>query len=71
MCTTMTRCCWSANSKPRRVNRVFELYNPNPAGRAVGDCAIRALTVALDDPATVPTPTINVIDGSLTVDRIA
>jgi hypothetical protein len=44
----MTRCCWSANSKPRRVNRVFELYNPNPAGRAVGDCAIRALTVALD-----------------------
>ncbi len=23
-------------------------YNPNPAGRTVGDCAVRALTVALD-----------------------
>lgn len=23
-------------------------YNPNPAGRNVGDCAVRALTVALD-----------------------
>lgn len=23
-------------------------YNPNPVGRKVGDCAIRALTVALD-----------------------
>lgn len=23
-------------------------YNPNPAGRNVGDCAVRAITVALD-----------------------
>lgn len=23
-------------------------YNPNPAGRNVGDCAVRALTIALD-----------------------
>lgn len=25
-------------------------YNPNPAGRTVGDCAVRALTIALDVP---------------------
>lgn len=26
----------------------FEKYNPNPAGRRVGDCAIRAIAKALD-----------------------
>lgn len=26
----------------------FVLYNKNPAGRRVGDCAVRALSVALD-----------------------
>lgn len=25
-------------------------YNPNPAGRQVGDCAVRALTKALNTP---------------------
>lgn len=27
----------------------FIYYNPNPSGRFVGDCVIRALTVAFDD----------------------
>ena len=27
----------------------FVYYNPNPAGRFVGDCVIRALTVAFND----------------------
>lgn len=27
---------------------MWEYYNPNPTGRVVGDCAIRALTKALD-----------------------
>jgi len=27
---------------------MFELYNPNPSGKAVGDCTVRALTKALD-----------------------
>ena len=26
---------------------MYEYYNPNPAGRMVGDCAVRALTKAL------------------------
>lgn len=26
----------------------WEYYNPNPAGRMVGDCSVRALTKALD-----------------------
>lgn len=26
----------------------YEHYNPNPAGRAVGDCAVRAISKALD-----------------------
>lgn len=26
---------------------MFEFYNPNPTGRMVGDCAVRALTKAL------------------------
>lgn len=29
---------------------MWQYYNPNPAGRAVGDCAVRALTIALDLP---------------------
>lgn len=27
---------------------MYQYYNPNPAGRTVGDCSIRALTKALD-----------------------
>lgn len=27
---------------------MWQYYNPNPTGRAVGDCSIRALTKALD-----------------------
>lgn len=27
---------------------MWEYYNPNPVGRAVGDCAIRAIAKALD-----------------------
>lgn len=27
---------------------VYQFYNPNPSGKAVGDCTIRALTKALD-----------------------
>ena len=27
---------------------IWRSYNPNPALRLVGDCAVRALTVALD-----------------------
>lgn len=26
---------------------MWQLYNPNPAGRSVGDCAVRAVSVAL------------------------
>lgn len=29
---------------------MWEKYNPNPAGRSVGDCAIRAVAKALDVP---------------------
>ena len=29
---------------------MWEYYNPNPVGRSVGDCAIRALSAALDVP---------------------
>lgn len=29
---------------------MWQYYNPNPAGRAVGDCAIRALSAALGVP---------------------
>lgn len=27
---------------------MYEFYNPNPAGRLVGDCAVRAVSKALD-----------------------
>lgn len=27
---------------------MFRYYNPNPAGKAVGDCAVRAISGALD-----------------------
>lgn len=27
---------------------IWQLYNANPAGRNVGDCAVRALSIALD-----------------------
>jgi hypothetical protein len=27
---------------------MFKEYNPNPAGRRVGDCAVRAVAKALD-----------------------
>lgn len=27
---------------------IWKSYNPNPTGRNVGDCAVRAITVALD-----------------------
>lgn len=27
---------------------MWEYYNPNPAGRSVGDCAVRAVSAALD-----------------------
>lgn len=27
---------------------MYQYYNPNPAGRSVGDCAIRAIAKALD-----------------------
>ena len=27
---------------------MYQFYNPNPSGKAVGDCTIRALTKALD-----------------------
>lgn len=27
---------------------MYKYYNPNPAGRSVGDCAVRALAKALD-----------------------
>lgn len=30
------------------VIRMWRRYNPNPAGRAVGDCAVRAIAKALD-----------------------
>lgn len=29
---------------------MYRYYNPNPAGRTVGDCSIRAITKALDIP---------------------
>lgn len=29
---------------------MYIFYNPNPKGRMVGDCVIRALTMALDEP---------------------
>lgn len=27
---------------------MYKFYNPNPCGRRVGDCSVRALTIALD-----------------------
>jgi len=27
---------------------IWEFYNPNPAGRVVGDCSVRAISAALD-----------------------
>ena len=30
------------------MTRVWVKYNPNPAGRHVGDCAVRAVAKALD-----------------------
>lgn len=29
---------------------MWQYFNPNPAGRAVGDCAVRAVSAALDIP---------------------
>lgn len=28
---------------------MYKYYNPNPYGKAVGDCVVRALTILLDD----------------------
>lgn len=53
-------------------------YNPNPTGRNVDDCAVRAVSKALntdwetaDDPATEPTPLIEVQNSNLVINRIA
>ena len=53
--TTPCSCYWmTIYSRPNRKNRqkaswpVWIEYNPNPAGRKVGDCAVRAVAKALD-----------------------
>ena len=42
----MTSSCTSRVWRLNAVNR-WRNYNPNPAGRSVGDCAVRAISAAL------------------------